>query len=96
MGNRNPLRSRRNYSVWGKGSLLFPLAWLSLDAVEFYGTEIHVVAPELQYVLKTHPELLNPDWQIREKDILDKEHLRDILIQKGTEICSLHKLVTSI
>ena len=48
--------------------------------------EIHVVAPELQYVLKEHPELLNPDWLIKEKDIHDKEHLRDILIQKGTEI----------
>ncbi len=39
-----------------KGSLLFPAAWLSLDVVEFYGMELHVAAPELQYVLKEHPE----------------------------------------
>jgi hypothetical protein len=79
-----------------KGSLLFPLSWLSRHVVEFYGMEIHVVAPELQYVLKENPALLNPNWLMREKDILDRENLRDILLQKGTEICSLHTLVTSI
>ena len=79
-----------------KGSLLFPLSWLSRTVVEFYGMKIHVVAPELQYVLKEHPELLNPDWIMREKDILEKEYLRDMLVQQGIEICSLYKLVKSI
>ena len=59
--------------------LLFPRSWLNPDIVEFYETGIHVVAPELQFVLKEHPALLNPDWLPSEKDILDKEHLRDIL-----------------
>ena len=79
-----------------KGSLLFPRSWLNPDAVEFYGTGIHVVSPELQYVLKKHPEFLNPDWQFREKDILDKEYLRDILLRNGADLVSLHKLMTSI
>lgn len=78
-----------------KGSLLFPVSWLNWNVIEFYGIGLHVVAPELQYVLKERPELLNPDWLIRDKDILDREYLRDIL-KKGTDVCSLYKLVTSI
>ncbi len=62
-----------------EGSLLFPVSWLRF---RFSGMELHVIAPELQYVLKEHPETLNPDWQPREKDILDKKYLRDILPKK--------------
>jgi len=58
--------------------------------------EIHVVASELQYVLKEHPELLNPDWVIREKDVLERGYLQDILLKKGIDVCSLHELVISI
>jgi hypothetical protein len=57
--------------------------------------EVHVVAPELQYVLKECPELLNPDWIIREKDIFEKEYLRSILLEKGIDVCSLHELASS-
>ena len=76
-----------------KGSLLFPVSWLSLDAVKFYGSELHVVAPELQYVLKEHRELLNPDWHIREKDVVEKKYLQDILVNRKIVICSLHRFV---
>lgn len=79
-----------------KGALLFPVSWLNADAVEFYGRELHVVAPELQYVLKDRPKLLNPDWLSREKDILDKEYLREILLKRKVDICSLHQLVSSV
>lgn len=79
-----------------QGALLFPVSWLGLDVVEFYGRQLHVVAPELQYVLKDRPELLNPDWIIREKDILEKEYLRNILLKKGIEVCSLHELGRSV
>jgi len=78
-----------------KGSLLFPVSWLSFDRVEFYRSELHVVAPELQYVLKEHPELLNPDWLIRQKDILEKEYLQDILVNRKIVICSLPRFVVS-
>jgi hypothetical protein len=58
-----------------KGSLLFPVSWLGFDTVKFAGIEVHVVAPELQYILKENPELLNPEWHPREKDILEKQYL---------------------
>jgi hypothetical protein len=51
------------------------------------------VAAELQYVLKEHPELLNPDWPIRDKDRLERAYLEDLLRGKGIELCALHKLV---
>jgi len=70
---------------------MFPLSWPGLQAIEFQGMELHVVAPELQYVLKEHPEFLNPDWQIREK-----ECLQNMLLNKGIDVCSLHKPVVSI
>lgn len=79
-----------------RGALFFPVAWLGLDVVEFHGRELHVVAPELQYVLKARPELLNPDWIIRQKDILEKECLQNILLSKGIEVCSLHELVSTV
>jgi hypothetical protein len=68
----------------------------ALSSSCFMAEPRYVVASELQYVLKERPELLNPDWLIREKDILEKVHLRDILFKKGIDVCSLHKLVTSI
>jgi hypothetical protein len=79
-----------------RGALLFPVSWLNFDVAEFCGMEIHVVASELQYVLKEHPELLNPDWVIREKDVLEKGYLQDILLKKGIDVCSLHELVIGI
>jgi hypothetical protein len=79
-----------------KGALLFPVSWLSDDVIEFYGMEVHVVAPELQYILKECPTLLNPDWIIREKDILEKEYLQNVLLKKGVDLCSLHEFMRSM
>lgn len=96
LGNVEFTRVARWTHNGNKGVLLFPISWLSAQVSEFYGIEVHVVAPELQYVLKERPELLNPDWQIREKDILEREYLREILLEQGIDVCSLHKLVNSI
>ncbi len=78
-----------------EGSILFPVSWLTFEVVRFSGIELHVIAPELQYVLKEHPEMLNSDWQLREKDVLDKKYLRDILAKKRVDVCSLYKFVIS-
>jgi len=78
-----------------KGSLLFPVSWLNTDVIEFLGIELHLISPELQYVLKEHPELLNPEWTIREKDILEKKYLQNVLIEKKVDVCLLHELIVS-
>ncbi len=79
-----------------KGSLIFPVSWLCPGAVEFCGVVLHVIAPELQFVLKERPGLLNPDWVVRDKDLVEKEYLQKILLEKNVEICSLPGLVMSI
>ena len=79
-----------------KGSLVFPVSWLGTNTVNFMGIEVHVVAPELQYVLKEHPEILNPEWQPRENDLLEKQYLRDILVRKDVDVYLLHKQVVAV
>jgi hypothetical protein len=61
------------------GSLYFPVEWLVQKPRPFYSIEVHVVAPELQYVLLDDPHLLNPDWTPREKDLVAKEYLKSWL-----------------
>ena len=79
-----------------KGSIVFPVMWLPVKTIDFYELSVHIVSPELQYVLKTHPQLLNPKWQVREKDILDIKVLKQILMKRGVELSSLRTMVTDV
>ena len=79
-----------------KGSLIFPVSWLSLETTEFRGVKTHVVLPELQYVLKKYPKLLNPEWETRDKDILDLKALEKILMKRDVEISTLRAMVTDV
>ena len=72
------------------GSLYFQMDWLPQQPRHFYNIEVHVVAPEFQYILLEHPELLNPDWKSREKDLDAKAHLRMKLEACGIAIDDLH------
>jgi hypothetical protein len=56
------------------GALYFPVEWLVPATRKFCDVEVHVVAPQLQYVLLDHPELLNPAWELREKDRIAKDY----------------------
>jgi hypothetical protein len=78
------------------GSILFPVAWLRPDPIAFLGVTVHVAAPELGYVLKTNPSLMNPDWQPREKDRVDTDRLRDVLLGKHIDLDSLSLRVSRI
>jgi hypothetical protein len=51
-----------------EGTVYFPKRWLSDTPQRFYDTNVYVSGIELEYVLKTCPALLNPQWQGREKD----------------------------
>lgn len=79
-----------------KGYILFPVTWLRIKPMSFCDTEVHVVEPEFQYVLKQHPELLNPAWKPREKDLHDGRFLCDLLQQKNVKIENLISLIFSI
>jgi hypothetical protein len=78
------------------GTILFPADWLRAEPVLFLGITVHVAGPELGYVLKTHPQLMNPDWQPRDKDQADRARLRDLLLQKQVDLDTLSPEVKSI
>jgi hypothetical protein len=73
-----------------RGSLFFPTDWLPRQPKRFYDLDVHVVAPELQYVLLEQPELLNPDWRPRKKDMAAKAYLKTLLEGCGTAPDDLH------
>ena len=75
------------------GSLYFPQQWLVSAARNFCGLDIHVVAPQLQYVLLAHPELLNPDWEPREQDHTARAFFNSFLETSGIDIDRLRTLI---
>jgi hypothetical protein len=68
------------------GSLYFPVEWVVQAARTFCNIEIHVIAPQLQYALLDHPELLNPDWEPREKDRTAKAYFKTWLTSNGIAV----------
>lgn len=91
---------------WGKqvkwthngenGAILFPQAWLRTDTVPFYDVFVHVTAPEFEYVLKQHPELLNPEWELRDKDHEARRELTRMLAQRNVDVDRLYSQVICI
>jgi hypothetical protein len=77
-----------------KGSLWFPREWLNPKPLSFCGVEIHVVAPELQFVLMEQPQLLNPAWRHREKGTIAREYLKGYIKEKGIPPQSLFAQVS--
>ena len=75
------------------GSIYFPVAWLNSRPKKFLDLAIHVVEPELQFVLLTDPQLLNPGWVPREKDIAARTYLRTLLEAKKVRWADLKNLV---
>ena len=60
-----------------KGSVWFPSDWLNFQLVDFCSIEVHVVKPEFQCVMIERPQMLNPNWTLRDKDIVAQEYLRN-------------------
>ena len=77
-----------------RGHIYFPVKWLRQEVVQFYDIELHVAEPEFQYVLKEYPEMLNPEWVLREKDIVAKQQLREILERRGIDVDGLGSQVS--
>jgi hypothetical protein len=77
-------------------SIFFPVDWLGQEPIAFLGVHVHVVKPELGYVLKTSPGLMNPEWTWRDKDQTDIEMLRALLLAKGVDVESLRPHVRAV
>lgn len=91
------LEIAENAATWfhngPKGRITFPKEWLNEQAIEFKDRHFHAVAPEFQYVLKLHPEFMNPEWQLREKDKADILALTNLLSKKDVNMQSLEERV---
>ena len=77
-----------------KGSLWFPRDWLNSKLLNFCGVEIHAAALEFQYVLMERPQLLNPAWRYREKDILARTYLKKWINEKEISPIALFEQVS--
>lgn len=76
-----------------QGFLQFPLSWLKSEPIHFYDVPVHVVAPEFEYVVKHYPHILNPNWQLRPKDLIAQAQLEDILEKQAIDFSSLYQQV---
>ncbi len=65
------------------GSLVFPQHWLNSRPYQFYTCSVMTVTPEFEYVLKMHPERMNPAWIPREKDLTARDVLTSLLAEHG-------------
>lgn len=72
-----------------KGQIVFPVSWLNQKQINFLGIKIHAVKPQFQYILKSHPEFMNPVWKTRLKDKHDLLVLKKLLLQKGVNLSTL-------
>ena len=52
--------------------------------------KVHVVEPEFEYVVKEHPQILNPDWKPRDKDIIAKQYLKEMLEARDVDLDMLY------
>ena len=77
------------------GYVDFPAGWLKPEPVAFCGVNVHVVAPELEYVLKSRPRLLNPDWNLEERHRLARDRLAEVLIARGVDLEGLYQQVSA-
>jgi hypothetical protein len=61
--------------------------------VNFCGIEVHVLEPEFQFVVIERPQMLNPNWKHRDKDISAQEYLRSFIESKRITPQSLFEQV---
>ena len=78
-----------------EGTLYFPSEWLSNTPIDFYDTKAFISGLEFEYCIKTHPELLNPDWKGRQKDKETALWAKSRLIEKGQDPENLFERVWS-
>lgn len=79
-----------------KGSIFFPKNWLSENSNQFYGTNVYTADPKFEYTIKVHPELMNPEWMPRDKDIVARRKLEQLLTERGVAMNSLINHMQSV
>ncbi len=81
--------------IGNEGTFFFPRVWLEDTPRSFYNTQVFVSGIEFEYCLKARIELLNPSWQLREKDTQALEYWTGCLQGKNIDPESVLRLVRS-
>ncbi len=68
-----------------KGFVVFPRTWLLAEPVCFCGVQVHVVAPEFEYMVKCCPQIFNPDWHARPRESEALARVRSMLEARGVD-----------
>ena len=71
--------------VGDQGTIYFPEGWLDSTPCCFRGVDTYVSGAEFEYAIKTNVHLLNPEWQLREKDRAAIEFLSAELDRAGID-----------
>lgn len=74
------------YHAGPHGTVFFPYDWLDERPRTFCGTPVRTIGERLTYVLKTNAHLLNPEWELREKDLTDIATLERLLMEGGYSV----------
>jgi len=68
----NRLEAEQDCAMWrhvgNQGTIYFPLEWLDSTPRDFRGIALYTSGPRFEYAIKTNAYLLNPTWQLRDKD----------------------------
>ncbi len=95
----NQLELDGEIALWrhaGKeGTVYFPKQWLSDTPQDFYDTKAYVSGVEFEYAVKTYPQLLNPEWKGRDKDITTIQWLTRIIDESGLDREAILKQIWS-
>lgn len=54
--------------VGDQGTVYFPMDWLDSTPYRFCGVDAYISGAKFEYAVKTNVHLLNPEWQLRDKD----------------------------
>ncbi len=88
-----------NTAMWrhigDQGTVYFPRQWLSAAPHSFYDVQVFVSGIEFEVAIVTHPHLLGPEWEGREKDVEMLEWLNGAIEERGMDREAILKQVWS-
>lgn len=79
----NPLKIDGKTAQWKHigedGSVYFPAQWLDAVPRPFCGVSVYTAGIRFEYAIKTKISMLHPQWQLREKDRIAINRMKEML-----------------
>jgi len=91
----NPLKFNGKTAEWkhigDEGSVYFPADWLDETPRNFYDVKAYTAGIKFEYALKTKVSMLNPEWQLREKDKEAIDYMKEKLQKQNISDEDIYK-----